>query len=124
LNLEDQTRTGERRKMIFANVANGVEIPQIMKAFRLSETEVWADLQFVSRKIREYRFRRLLPPLASDNVRDIRWNRQALLETLECLGPVYLSSELILPRIEVQQIDSPSMARDAAQRAGAGVTGD
>ncbi len=107
---------GERRKLIFANVANGVEYEDIMAAFQMSRLEVDQDVQFVAKKIREYRFRRGLPPLFCDTVPDIRYNRLALLDTLKKLGPKYLSSDLVLPKISIQKLDNPGMAAEAAHR--------
>ncbi len=107
---------GDRRKLIFVNVANGVEYEDIMVAFQMSRLEVNQDVQFVAKKIREYRFRRGLPPLFCDTVPDIRYNRLALLDTLGKLGPRYLSSDLILPKISIQKLDSPSMVSEASQR--------
>lgn len=107
---------GDRRKLIFANVANGVEYKDIMVAFQMSRLEVEQDVRFVAKKIREYRFRRGLPPLFCDTVPDIRYNRLALLDTLKKLGPKYLVSELVIPSIGVQKLDSPEMAAEAAHR--------
>lgn len=106
---------GERRKLIFENFANGVDIPEIMLAFYMSRAEVEAAILFVGRKIKEYRFRRCVdgsphaaPPLPCETLTDIRKNRRALLLTLAKLGPQYLSSELLLPKITIQQPRSPS----------------
>jgi hypothetical protein len=109
-------RRGEGRRLIFENVANGVPIQQIMSVFRRSEAEVMAEVKFVGKKIAEYRFRRHLPPLACSDLREIRWNRLALLDTVRKLGDLYLSSELILPRIAVQKVDHPGALREVKHR--------
>lgn len=119
----DRQRLGEERRLIFQNVANGVPMEKIKAAFRRSEEEVWREVAFVGRKIREFRFRRRLPPIECMGEKAIRFNRKALLETLEKLGPGYLSSELLLPKIEIQKLDSPGIVREAAQRVRARVTG-
>lgn len=118
----DLHKLGEERRLIFENVANDVPIEQIMVAFRRSREEIDREVAFVGRKLREYRFRRRLPPLDCETQRDIRWNRRALLENVAKLGPEYLSSELIIPRIGVQKIDSPAVMREAAHKVGAKVS--
>ena len=116
-------KKGEERRMIFQNIANGVPLEKVMATFYRSEKEVWDEVEFVGRKIREYRFRRHLPPLEHQGIRAIRLNRKALLETLARLGPEYLSSELLLPKITVQNLDNPGMLKEASVRTGIKVTG-
>lgn len=115
---------GEERRLIFQNVANGVSIEKIKAAFHRSEKEVWDDVEFVGRKIREYRFRRHLPPLEHQGVRAITLNRKALLETLSKLGPEYMVSDLVIPNIKIQILDTPGTIKEAAQRTGIKLTGD
>lgn len=107
---------GADRKLIFANVANGVPIEDIMATFHRSSDEIDREVAFVARKIKEYRFRQRIPPLACDTLKDIRFNRLALLDTLRKLGPNYLSSELLIAKIQIQSLDQPAMLREAAQR--------
>lgn len=117
--MTDAARLGEERRLIFQNVANGVPMDQVRATFKRSQTEIDRELRFVARKIREYRFRRYQPPVACDEVKDIRWNRVALLETLRKLGSDYLSSELLIPKIGVHEIETLSHMTEAAQRVGA-----
>lgn len=113
---ETDLRTlGQTRRLIFENVANGVPMEQVRVAFRRSQVEVDSDLRFVASKIREARFRTQMPPIACDEVAEIRLNRFALLETLRQLSDDYLASGLVIPKIGVQAIDSPGLLRDAAQ---------
>ncbi len=119
--MRDPANIGAERSLIFSNVANGVPMELLMATFERSETEIMAEIDFVARKIREYRFRRKIPPVSADTIPEIRFNRRTLLENLEKLGPKYLSSSLILPRITVQKIDHPAVAKEAAVRAGAKV---
>jgi hypothetical protein len=107
---------GQTRRLIFENVANGVPMPKIMAAFRRSEAEVWQEVEFVGRKIREARFRTRMPPVEHQGLAAIRFNRKVLLETLRQLTDAYLSSGLIIPKIGVQSLDSPAIIREAAQR--------
>lgn len=86
-----------------------------MQTFKLSQLEVEQVVVFVAKKIKEYRFRRHMPPLECDNEFDRRWNRRALLETLRKLGDTYLSSELLLPKVEVQRINTMSDLRKAGR---------
>jgi hypothetical protein len=119
----ERKRVGETRRLIFENIANGVPVDRVMETFALSNLEVQKEVAFVAGKIREYRFRRCAdgsphgaPPLPCDTFAEIRQNRKALLETLAKLGPLYLSSDLILPRIQIQKLDHPEMVREAAFR--------
>ena len=121
--VDPRLKRGEERRLIFTNIANGVLMEKVMAAFSRSEKEVWDEVEFVGRKIREYRFRRHLPPLEHQGIRAIRLNRKALLETLSKLGPEYMISDLILPNITVQNLDSPGMIKETAERVGIKVTG-
>jgi hypothetical protein len=106
---------GEQRRLVFENVAGGVPLPDIMAAFSLSQLEVEQHVAFVGKKIAEYRFKRHMPPLATNDTLSIRWNRKALLETLRKLGPKFLSSELLLPSIHVQKVTNSNELREAAR---------
>lgn len=119
----ERLRRGQERRLIFENVANGVPIERIMAAFRRSEAEVWREVEFVGRKIREARFRTRMPPIDHQGMKAIRFNRLALLETLRQLSDDYLSSDLILPRIGVELLDSENAVREAALSVRARVTG-
>lgn len=117
---DDLERLGEERRLIFENYANGVPIEQIMVTFLRSEAEVVREVEFVGKKLREYRFKRHLPPLPCETLKDIRFHRRALLENTAKLGPRYLSSSLELPRIFVETLDPEHMGtiREVAQRTG------
>ncbi|MGD0144680.1 MAG: hypothetical protein ABSC92_16130 [Rhizomicrobium sp.] len=120
---------GEERRLIFENVANGVPIETIMAAFRRSRLEIQKEVEFVARKITEYRFRRLTdgptkkgapatarPLVACGTYADIRFHRVNLLETLSKLGNLYLSSPLLLPKVTIQKVDSPDAVREVSHR--------
>jgi hypothetical protein len=115
--------TGLDRRLIFENYANGVDIESLKATFRRSAAEIEAEIFFVARKIKEYRFRRCAdgsphaaPPIACDTLIDIRLNRLALFDTLRKLGDLYLSSALLLPKVNVQKVDHPSALLEAAHR--------
>jgi hypothetical protein len=110
---QDRQRLGEERRLIFQNLVNGVPMENIKAAFRRSETEVWREVEFVGKKIREFRFRRHLPPLPVEGIQALRRNRVALLETLSHLGDTYLSSELVIPKVHIQELDHPSVVNEA-----------
>jgi len=117
------TDTGERRRLIFENYANGVDIEEMKQPFARSAAEIENEIHFVARKIKEYRFRRCAdgsphaaPPVACDSLAEIRVNRLALLDTLRRLGDTYLSSPLLLPKVHVQKVDHPAMLAEARQR--------
>jgi len=114
---------GQQRRLIFANVANGVPMPQIMAAFRLSEAEVWREVEFVGRKIREARHLTRMPPVETRGHQAIRRNRLVLLETLRQLGNAYLSTSLLIRNIGVQDLDSQAVIKEAAEHVKARVTG-
>ena len=109
---EERRKLSEKRRLVYENVANGVELETIRTAFKVSEMEIIQIVAFVGKKITEYRFRRAAeggkgaaPPIACSTLVDARLNRKAALETLGKLGPVYLSSELILPKIAIQKVE-------------------
>lgn len=119
----ERLRLGEERMLIFRNFCNGVPVEELTGTFRHSALEIEKEILFVARKIREYRFRRLAeaskhgaPPLQCDTLHDIRINRLPLMETLAKLGPVYLSSDLLLPKIAIQKLDHPGMLLEASHR--------
>jgi hypothetical protein len=120
---------GEQRRLIFENVANGVQIETIMATFRRSRLEVQREVEFVAKKITEYRFRRLTdgptkksapatarPLVPCATYADIRFHRVNLLETLSKLGDRYLSSPLLLPKVTIQKVDSPDAVREISHR--------
>lgn len=119
----ERLRLGEERKLIFRNFCNGVPIDELCAPFRRSRAELEREIFFVAKKIREYRFRRCTdgskfaaPPVQSETLSDIRINRRAMMETLGRLGPSYLSSELLIPKVTIQKIDHPEMVREASHR--------
>lgn len=114
---------GAERRLIFVNYANGVDIEAMKAPFRRSAGEIEREILFVAKKIKEYRFRRCTtgsphaaPPVACDTLIDIRLNRLSLFETLNKLGDLYLSSELLLPKIAIQKVDSAEAVREAGHR--------
>jgi hypothetical protein len=121
--MSDPKTPGRDRRLIFTNYANGVDIEAMKAPFQRSAAEIEREIFFVAKKIKEYRFRRCAdgspyaaPPIACDTLVDIRLNRLALLDTLRKLGDGYLSSELLLPRIALQKVDSVEAVRDVSHR--------
>ena len=127
--MQEPRGVGEQRRLIFENVANGVPIETIMATFRRSRLEVQQDVEFVAKKITEYRFRRLpdgptikgvpataRPLVPCSTYADIRLHRVNLLETLSKLGDRYLSSPLLLPKVTIQKVDSPDAVREVSHR--------
>ena len=114
---------GAQRRLIFMNYANGVDVEAMKAPFKRSAAEIEREIFFVAKKIKEYRFRRCAdgspyaaPPIACDTLLDIRLNRLALFDTLRKLGDGYLSSELLLPKIALQKVDSVEAVRDVSHR--------
>ncbi len=121
--MEREISLGLERRLIFENYANGVDIEVLKGAFRRSAHEIEAEILFVAKKIKEYRFRRIADasphaaaPVACDTLIDVRVHRLALFDTLRKLGNRYLSSELLLPKIHVQTLDHPAMLAEATHR--------
>lgn len=119
----DPQSLGNERRLLFTNYANGVDIEAMKVSFGRSAVEIEREIFFVGRKIKEYRFRRCAdgspyaaPPVACDTLADIRLNRLALFDTLKKLGDGYLVSELLLPRIALQKVDSVEAVRDVSHR--------
>lgn len=120
---EVDEKLGEERRLIFENYANGVDIEQLKTPFKRSAAEIEAEIYFVAKKLREYRFRRMAEgskfaqgAVPCDTLIDIRIHRMALFDTLRKVGNRYLSSPLLLPKVQVQAMNHPSMVREAAQR--------
>lgn len=124
---EERNQLAQKRRLVFENVANGVPLDNIRAALLVSETEIHQIVAFVGKKITEYRFRRAgeaargaAPPIACATVLDARLNRKAALETLGKLGPLYLSSELILPKIAIQTVERRGDLEEIKYRMGRG----
>lgn len=77
---------GERRRLVFTNLANGLPVERVMEAFRLSEAEVMADFEFVCTKVRSYRFERAMPVVPCDSLHAVRMNQPELLHTITKLN--------------------------------------
>lgn len=119
---------GERRRLVFTNIANGVPLPDVMAAFKMSELEVTNDLQFVLRKIKEYRYAMTVnggskssplvaPMIAADTYADVLAFGKSMLVTLSKLGNQTLGSELFLYKpIKSQKIDHPSSMQEVNHR--------
>lgn len=48
----------DRRRLVFCNLLNGVPIPEIMTALKMSEKEVMDDFRYGAQKVRSYIFER------------------------------------------------------------------
>lgn len=114
---------GLERRLIFENYINGVDIEDLKAPFCRSADEITKEIFFVARKITEYRFRRLsdgskhaAPLVPCSSLLDIRLNSTTLRETLGKCGDIYLSSEILIPKITLQKIDSPEMVEGVSNR--------
>jgi hypothetical protein len=119
---EERRAIGLRRRLAFQNLANGVPEERIRTNLRLSELELEQAQKFVAKKITEYLVLRRQPPVPCANLREIRWNRHALLGVLAKIGDLDLSSELILSRVTVQALDHPEMVQGAVARMNQGLS--
>ena len=89
---------GERRKLVFANLLNGIPVEQVMVAFKLSAKEVMDDFHFIGRKVRSYRFERGMPFVLCDTIENAKANRADILFTLTRINP---DKEPLFSRIEM-----------------------
>lgn len=81
-----ESRRSDVRRLVFANLAKGVPVKHVMEAFKLSEKEVLDIFDFVSKKIRSYRFERAEPFAACDTINAAMKNAAIVLLTLEKLN--------------------------------------
>src|SRR5579871_4630671 len=111
---EQHLRLGQSRRMAFLNFCNFIPKEEIAVALKMSVQEVERAIQFVARKISEYRHRRcirpnpeqgMLPPIPCDSEAEILQNRRALLWTLDYITDDALSTELLLPNLRSQVVD-------------------
>lgn len=111
---EDRVKLATERKLVFANLANGVPVARVMAAFHLSEKDVMERFAFVWRKIKSYRFERGMPFASGETIRDAEKNAPLLLHTLE---RVDLSEAPRFSRIETLPIDpQPGRPSDAERK--------
>lgn len=78
-----ESADGERRRLVFTNLVNGLPVARVMEAFKLSEKEVLVDFAFVSLKLRSYRFERAMPILKCSTIAEARDYRLDCLWTLQ-----------------------------------------
>lgn len=88
---------GERRRLVFTNLCNGVPVHSLMESLRLSEKDVMRDFNFVVMKLRSYRFERAMPLLFIKTIDDARAVRVEALLTLQKLN---LGRDPAYPNIE------------------------
>ena len=121
---EQRLRLGQSRRMAFLNFCNLIPKEDIAVDLKMSVQEVERAIQFVARKISEYRHRRcirpnpeqgMLPPIPCDNEAEILVNRRALLWTLDYITDDALSTELLLPNLRSQIVDRPQGVIEAAR---------
>ena len=113
---EERRAKGRTRRLVFQNIANGVPLPQIRESLRVSDLEIAQAQAFVTRKINENRALRRQPMILCSDIRDIRNNRRALLGVLSLIGDLDLSTDLILSKMMIQQIDHPEIVEGAKRR--------
>lgn len=83
------------RELIFINLANGVPIAEVAKAFnKNTEAEIMDDFRFVALKIKSYMFKRAMPFIPLDTVSEVMQNR---LQAFDLLTKVNLD---VLPEFQ------------------------
>lgn len=113
---EERIRLGDDRRLIFENFCHGVSKPVIAETFKRSVSEVEREILFVARKCREHRHllsrkaarenRQLLVQIYGETDEDILRNRDAFCRTLALLGPITLSSDLLIPTLTTHRIEA------------------
>lgn len=116
MNQDERRALGRMRRLVFQNLANGVPSDQIRESLRLSDLDIEQAQAFVARKINENRALRRQPMIPCADLRDIRNNRRALLGVLSLIGDLDLSTDLILSKMLIQQIDHPEILEGASRR--------
>jgi hypothetical protein len=126
--LTEVEKTGERRRLVFSNIANGVPLTSVMAVFKMSELEVTNDLKFVLRKIMEYRYAMTVnggsktspfvaPIIPADSHADILVHGKSMLVTLTKLGNQTLGSDIFIYKpIKSQKLDHPSVIGEMSHR--------
>lgn len=120
---------GRERRLIFENIANGVPAENVMVAFKRSRLEIQQEVEFVMKKITEYRWRRLTggatrpgtpatarPLVKAETYAEIRQKRGNLLETLRKLTDVNLGTALVLPSVNILTVDSIDAVQEVQHR--------
>lgn len=79
----DRVKLAEERKLIFANLVNGVPRQHVMETFQKSEHEVDAIYGFVATKVISYRFERGMPFVNCRSLDDAIRNKALVLHSLE-----------------------------------------
>lgn len=85
-------RDGERRRLVFTNLVNGIPVRDVMGALHMSEKEVMDDFRFVAIKLRSYRFERAIPILACATIAEAQAHRAEFLFNLSRLGPLSMEN--------------------------------
>jgi len=120
---------GQRRRLIFQNLANGVPTEQIRTALHVSDTEIDQARAFVVKKINERLFLSRQPTIPCQSMADIRWHRATLLAVLSKMGDLDLSTtvhllgkrdgtteEVTVKKLLIQSMDHPEMIEGAKAR--------
>ncbi len=101
----DRVKLAEERKLIFANLVNGVPVASVMEAFKRSEDEVMADFAFVATKIISYRFERGMPFVNCRSIDEAIRKKALALHSLERIN---LLTDPVYSKVETAPIDPQS----------------
>ncbi len=98
----DRVKLAEERKLIFANLVNGVARTHVMEAFKKSDAEIDAIFGFVATKVISYRFERALPYVNCRSLDDAIRNRALVLHSLDRIN---LQTDAKFPKVQTAPID-------------------
>lgn len=81
-----EARLKDNRALIYKNLLNGVPLWLIMQHCQMSEKDVMGVFDYVSRKIRDYLFRKCKPAIPCENIAIAQRSRLKLLAVLPNLN--------------------------------------
>lgn len=81
-----EKRQRDERVLIYRNLLNGIPVWRLMEMFHKSEKEVMDIFIFVSRRLREYCFKRRMPTVFCDCIATAQKEKMALLPLLTKLN--------------------------------------
>lgn len=88
-----QERLRDERALIYRNLLNGVPVFKVCESFHKSEPEVMQVFRYVTRKIKNYIFEKMLPPIYCDSISEAMRYKVQILQILPKLNldkaPIY-----------------------------------
>jgi hypothetical protein len=105
---DEQAHIAAQRKLIVENLVNGVEMPDVCRAFKCSPEEATKAFEFAVRKIKSYCFERRHPAFICAGIGDARQQRQVFLHFLDRVNMVTTPK---FPKLGAQPLDEDTLKR-------------